>query len=157
VFLSEDFCGTLADDDAGRHGIAGGHARHNRAVCNAKVFDPIDFKLTVYDRHRIAPHFRGTRLMVVSGRRIANEVFYWSSPKIARHDFAFCEWSKRGRIANLATKFHVRYCGLQVIRVGQRIGLDLDRVVGVGSGQANLSATSGVRHLHTTSRKPRVD
>src|SRR6476661_5636711 len=75
VFLPEDFRGTLADDDAGSHGIAGGHARHDRAVCNAKVFDPVDLKLTVYDRHRIAPRFRGTRLMVVSGGRIANEVF----------------------------------------------------------------------------------
>jgi hypothetical protein len=27
----------------------------------------MDLKLTVYDRHRIAPHFRGTRLKVVSG------------------------------------------------------------------------------------------
>jgi hypothetical protein len=73
--VPQGFGGTLADDDAGSHGVAGGHAWHDRAVCNAKVFDPIDLKLTVYDRHLIAPHFRGTRLMVVSGGRIANEVF----------------------------------------------------------------------------------
>jgi hypothetical protein len=66
---------TLTDDDARSHGIAGGHTRHYRAVCNAKVFDSIDFKLAVYDRHRIASHFHGTRPMVVSGGRIANEVF----------------------------------------------------------------------------------
>src|ERR1700722_18798357 len=41
VFLPEDFSGAFADDDARSHGIAGGHARHDRAVCNAKVFDPI--------------------------------------------------------------------------------------------------------------------
>src|SRR5580692_11843953 len=64
--VPQGFRGALADDDAGSHGVAGGHARHDRAVCNAKVFDPIDLKLTVYDRHRIAPHCRGTRLMVVS-------------------------------------------------------------------------------------------
>src|ERR1700722_8319995 len=49
VLVPQGFRGTLADDDAGSHGIAGGHARHDRAVCNAKVFDPIDLKLTVYD------------------------------------------------------------------------------------------------------------
>src|ERR1700694_6328281 len=75
VLIPQGFCGTLADDDAGSHGIAGGHARHDRAVCDAKVFDSIDLKLAVYDRHRIAPHFRGTRLMMVSRGRIANEVF----------------------------------------------------------------------------------
>src|SRR3979411_437095 len=79
--------------------------------------------------------------MVVSGGLIANEVFQCSSSQVARHDFAFCEGTKRSRIANLATKFHARCCGLQVVRVGQRIGLDLDRVVRVGSRQANLTAT----------------
>src|SRR6201993_1264356 len=101
----------------------------------------MDLQLTVYDRHRIAPHFRGTRLMVVGGGLIAKEVFQCNSPQVARHDFAFGEGSKRSRIANLATKFHVRYCGLHVVRVGQRIGLDLYRVVRVGSRQANLTAT----------------
>src|SRR4029077_1338835 len=57
----------------------------------------------------------------------------------ARHDLAFCEGSKRRRIANLATKFHVRYCGLHVVRGGQCIGLDLYRVVGIGSSQTNLA------------------
>src|SRR6202022_4782722 len=28
--ISQGFRGTLADDDAGSHGIAGGHARHDR-------------------------------------------------------------------------------------------------------------------------------
>src|SRR5258707_8281687 len=141
MFVPQLLSGTLADDDAGSHGIAGGHSRHDRAVCNTKVFDPIDLKLTVYDRHRIASHFRGTRLMVVSGGRIANKVFQCSSSQVARHDFAFGEGSKRNRIANLATKLHTCYCGLQVVRVGQRSGLDLYRVVGVRSGQANLTTT----------------
>src|SRR5580700_8350617 len=79
--------------------------------------------------------------MVVTGGRIANGVFQCSSPQIARHDFAFCEGSKSSRIANFATKFHALYRGLQVVRVGQRIGLDLYRVVRVGSRQTNLTAT----------------
>src|ERR1700723_766710 len=66
---------------------------------------------------------------------------------------AFCEGSKHSRIANLATKFHARYCGLQVVRVGQRIGLDLYRVVGVGSGQANLA--SAFRAYDTSIQRPR--
>jgi hypothetical protein len=75
MFVPQLLSGTFADDDAGSHGIAGSHARHDRAVCDAKFLDSIDLKLAVYDRQGIAPHFRGTRLMMVSGGRIANEIF----------------------------------------------------------------------------------
>src|SRR5258708_28303806 len=74
VSVPQGFSGTLADDDAGSHGVAGRHARHDRAIGDAKVFDSIDLELGVYHRHRIAPHFRGTRLMEVSSGGIANEV-----------------------------------------------------------------------------------
>jgi hypothetical protein len=37
----DDLCGTLADDDAGRHGVAGGHARHDRPIGDTQVFDSI--------------------------------------------------------------------------------------------------------------------
>src|ERR1700733_9610453 len=91
--------------------------------------------------------------MVVSGGRIANEVFQCASSQVARHDFAFCEGSKRSRIANLATKFHVGYCSFQVVRVGQRIGVDLYRVVRVESRQANLA--SAFRPYDTSIHRPR--
>jgi hypothetical protein len=35
-------CAALADDDAGRHGVAGGHIRHDRAVRNAQAVDAVD-------------------------------------------------------------------------------------------------------------------
>jgi hypothetical protein len=71
---AKQFAGALADDDAGSHGVAGGHSRHYRAVCDAKVFNAMNLKLGVYDRHRIAPHLGGTRLMEVGRGCIANEV-----------------------------------------------------------------------------------
>jgi hypothetical protein len=55
--------------------FAGRHARHDRAICDAKVLDSIDPKLGIYDRHPIAPHFCGTSLMPVRSGRIANKVF----------------------------------------------------------------------------------
>src|SRR5258708_39004858 len=69
------------------------------------------------------------------------------------HYFAFCECAKPSRLANLPTKFHARYCGLQVVRVGQRIGVDLYRVVRVESRQANLTAT--FRQYDTSIQCPR--
>src|SRR5258708_1187858 len=92
--------------------------------------------------------------MVISGGRIEDEVLKCRSSQVARHDFAFCEGSKRRRIANFATKFHVRYCGLQVVRVGQCIGFDLYRVVGIGSSQTNLAPA--FRAYDTCIQRPRT-
>src|SRR5260221_10709034 len=87
VLVPQGFRGTLADDDAGSHGVAGRHARHDRAIRDAKVFDSIDLKLGVYDRHRIAAHLGSASLMVVSSGRIANEILYSGSTQVTSHDF----------------------------------------------------------------------
>jgi hypothetical protein len=44
VLSPQDLCGALVDDDAGSHGVAGGHAWHDGPIRDAKVFDPIDLK-----------------------------------------------------------------------------------------------------------------
>src|SRR5260370_42158255 len=53
----EDLSRSFSDNDVWRHCVSGRHARHVRTICDAKVFDSIDLKLAVYDRHRIAPIF----------------------------------------------------------------------------------------------------
>jgi hypothetical protein len=135
VLVPQGFRGTLADDDARSHGIAGGHARHDRAVCNAKVFDPIDLKLTVYDRHRIAPHLRCTRLMVVSGGRIANEVFCAVPLRLPGMTSRFVKGRSAAELPISRQSSTHATAAFQVVRVGQRIGLDQYSVVGVGPGQ----------------------
>src|SRR5262249_34285798 len=128
-------CGALPDHEARCHGISRRHARHDGPIGDPKVVDSVDLKVGIDDRHGIATHFCSTRLMVVSHSRIADEVFQCSSLQIARHDFAFSVRSKWSRITNLATQFNTSYRGLQIIRVRQRIRLDLERVVSVGSCQ----------------------
>src|SRR6476659_3116684 len=46
----------LAYDDAGSHGIAGGHAWHDGPIRDTKIFDSIDLKAGIHDGHGIAPH-----------------------------------------------------------------------------------------------------
>src|ERR1700681_4227043 len=104
--------GALTDDDTGSHGVSSHHARHDRAIRDAKIVDSIDLKMSVYDRQRIAPNFCGTRLMVVSIGCIADEVFQRRPFQVARHDLAFCVRSKRSRIANFAAKLDTSYCSL---------------------------------------------
>jgi hypothetical protein len=69
----------LADDDAGSHSVAGGHAWHEGLICDAKVLNSIDLKIGIDDLNGIARHFCGTRLMVVSSGRIADELYQCSS------------------------------------------------------------------------------
>src|SRR5262249_39728734 len=57
--------------------------------------------------------------------------------------FAFCVSSKWSRITNLATKFNTSHRGLQIVWVRQRIGLDLDGVVGVRSRQTDTASALG--------------
>ena len=68
-------CCTLTDDDTGGHGVTRHHARHDRAIRDAKVVDSVDLEVGVHDRQGIAPHFCGARLMVVSIGFVADEWF----------------------------------------------------------------------------------
>ena len=105
VFGPQYLSCTLADDDTGSHGVSSHHARHDRAIRDAKIVDSIDLKVSVYDRQGIATHFCRTRLMAVSTGFVADEVFQFSPFQVARADFPSCVRSKRSRIANFAAKF----------------------------------------------------
>src|SRR5258708_16541334 len=59
------FSGAFADNDAGSHCVTCGHARHNRSVGNAQVFDSIYLEIAAYYRHRITSHLGSTCLMPV--------------------------------------------------------------------------------------------
>ena len=75
VVTPQEFSGTFADDDARRHGVAGSHTRHDRAIGDSEILDSINLKFGVHNGHGISPHFCGTRLVVESGSRITDEVF----------------------------------------------------------------------------------
>ena len=65
MFYPEDFCGTLADNDAGRRGIAGCYAGHNRSIGNTQLFNPLDFEVIIDYRHGFTSHLSGARLMPI--------------------------------------------------------------------------------------------
>jgi len=49
VVTPQNFSGTLADDDAGSHCVARGHARHDGAVGDSEILDSIDLKFGVHN------------------------------------------------------------------------------------------------------------
>src|SRR5215510_2545533 len=63
VLAPYDLCCTLSDNHAGRHRVAGCHARNDGSIRDAKVLDAIDPEITVDHRHGVAPHFGSGRLM----------------------------------------------------------------------------------------------
>src|SRR5580698_2923672 len=117
----QDFSSALPNDDTWCHGVARSRARHYRSICNAKVLNSIDLEIAVDNRHCIASHLGRTRLMPISDSPLANEVFQLSPLQVSRHHLAFDVWTESHRVANLARKFHGRYCGLQIIWVSKGI------------------------------------
>jgi hypothetical protein len=49
VFSPKDFPGPLPDDDAGSHGIAGRHARHDGAIGDTKILYAVNPEAIVYN------------------------------------------------------------------------------------------------------------
>ena len=69
----EDLRGAFADDDAGRHGVSGGDAGHDRPVSDTEAVDSIDFQLAIDHRHGVSAHLGGAGLMPVAHGGIADE------------------------------------------------------------------------------------
>src|SRR4030081_820942 len=68
-------CAALADDDAGRHGIAGGDVRHDRAVRNAQSVDAVDAKIPVHYRQVAPAHLARAGMMPERQGGVAYERF----------------------------------------------------------------------------------
>jgi hypothetical protein len=47
MFCPQNLCSALASDDAGRHSVASGHARHDEAVSDTEVLNSIDLKFAI--------------------------------------------------------------------------------------------------------------
>src|SRR6266404_1047805 len=137
----QHFSGALADNDAGSHGVTRCGARHNRSIGDSKVVDSKDLEIGINHRHCIPSHLGRTRLMPIGDGSIADEVYNCGHFQVTRHHLALGERTKCGGVAYLPTKLHASYCGFQIVRVGQGICLDLDGVVRVRSGQADLTST----------------
>src|SRR5262245_61420350 len=95
VYGPENLSGALANDDAGSHGVAGGHAWHDGAVRNTKVVDAIDFQRAINHRHGVSAHLGGAGLVPITHRRISHEVFELCPFHVAWHHLALGERPKR--------------------------------------------------------------
>ena len=72
--------GTFTDDYTGSHRVSGCDARQDRTIRDAKVLDPVHFKIAVNHRHGVSTHLGGTGLVPVArggtshGRELRNFV-----------------------------------------------------------------------------------
>jgi hypothetical protein len=92
----QHFRGTLANDDARRHRVAGCDARHDGTVRDAKMIDPMDLQGTIYHRHRVVSHLGGACLMPIAACCVTDEVLTCSALETARHHLPLNElaqWS----------------------------------------------------------------
>ena len=140
------FRGPFPYNYAGRHGVAGCYARHDRSVGDTKPFDSINLEVTINNGHRIAPYFGGTGLMRICGGSFADEVLQVDAIQIARHYFPLCVAPKGSGVPNFTTELHARDRCLHIVRMRQEIVFNLNRVQRVWPCQADLSATLWLYH-----------
>src|SRR5260221_10276719 len=112
---SEYFSGAFADNDAGSHGVACRHARHNRGVGNTQVFDSVDLEIAVYHRQWVTSHLGGTALMPPAESSIADEVLQRRPVQVAGHHLSLNEWAKRGGVADLTAEFDTGHQGMKIV------------------------------------------
>jgi len=92
----QNLSGTLANDDARGHRVAGCDARHNGAVSDTKIVDPVDLERAVHHGHRIVSHLGRTCLMPIAACCVTDEVLKCGAFEIAWHDLPLDEraqWS----------------------------------------------------------------
>jgi hypothetical protein len=139
----QDLRGTLANDAAGRYGVAGCHSWHNRGVGNTQVFDSVDLKITVYHRHWVTSHLGGTALMPPAKGSIPDEVLQRRPFQIAGHHLSHNEWAKCGGVADLTAEFDTGHQGIKIVWLRQDIGLDLNGIERICSRQTQVAPTLG--------------
>src|SRR5262245_38522557 len=130
----------FTDDDAGGHRVASCYARHDRPVCDAKVFDSINFTTAVHNRHVVSPHLGGACLMPVVLDGIADEVFELRTFQGPWHHLAPGEWPERGGVADLAAQFDASYYRSQIVWMRQEISVNLNRIERIGSSQSDAAS-----------------
>jgi hypothetical protein len=139
----QDLGDTLANDDAGSHGVAGGHPWHDRAIRHTKVADSIDVQMAIHHRQGISAHLGRAGLMPVGYGGIADEAFELCPFQVAWHHLAPGEGAKRGGVADLSAQFHAGSDSLQIVWVRQKIGLNLDGVERIGPHQKDTASAFG--------------
>ena len=92
----QNFSRSFTDDHARGHRIAGGYARHDRAIRNAKVGDSVHFEVAIYNRHAITTNPGSAGLVMICNGCIANELFKGSALQVAWHYLALDKGPKGG-------------------------------------------------------------
>src|SRR5262249_8573047 len=103
VLGNEELGSLLADDDTGRHCVAGSDARHDRRVGYSQTVDTMDAQLAVDDGHLVTTHLGRAALVPVSHGRIAQPAFKCRPRESPRHDLALDEWAHGCGVTDFAT------------------------------------------------------
>jgi hypothetical protein len=140
VYNPQDLSRTFADDDARGHGVASCHARHDRAIGNAKVVNSINLEIVVDNRHRIATHLGGAGLVMIGNGSIADEVLERGPFQLARHHLALGKWPQCGGVAYFAAEFYTDDCGSEIVGMRKEIRFNLYRIQGIGPGQTDTAS-----------------
>ena len=135
MLIPYDLCCPLSDDHTGRHGIAGGHAWHDRSIGDAKVVDAVDFEEAIHHTHGMPAHLGGRRLVPKAKCCVADVVFQLWTFQVVGNDLSPDKRTKSAGVAYLATKLYTCEGCLRIIWVTEIIRFNLNGIGGTGSGK----------------------
>src|SRR5262249_18252816 len=160
MLIPYDLCCALSDDHTGCHGIAGGHARHDRSIRDAKVVDAVDFEEAIHHTHGVLAHLGGGRLMPKAKCCVADVVFQFWTLQVVGNDLSPDKSTKSAGVADLATKLYTCQGGLPIIGDTEIISFNLNGIGGIGTGKADTTTTLGLNNITdegpTTRRKAKI-
>src|SRR5215813_9637806 len=141
VLAPYELCCTLSDNHAGRHRVAGCHARHDGSIRDAKVLEAMHPEMAIDHRHRVAPHFCGGCLMPKAKRCVADVVFQLWTFQAAGNDLSADKRTKSVGVTYLPTKFYACESCLSIIWVTEIIRFNLNGIGGIGTCKAYTTTT----------------
>jgi hypothetical protein len=118
-------------------------ARHDRAVGDAQVFDPINLEVCVHDRQVVTAHIGRAGLMPLADRSTPKVALQGRPLYIPRDHLPLQKRAERGGMADLATELHDGYQGLQVIRIRQKVAFNVWGTERARSRQTNAAPALG--------------
>ena len=99
----QEGCRLLAYHHAGRHRVAGRDTRQNGSIGNTESLHAVDLQFAIDDRHGIAAHSCGTRLMPEGAEPVAKKTLELPRLERTRGYLAPRERSQSRGVPNLAS------------------------------------------------------
>ena len=142
AFAQHEVRALFGNHDGGGIGVARGHRRHNRGICDPQSTDTMYTQLIVDHGHVVVTHLGRAAGMVADAAGLPDIVVDLVVRRYMRTggDFATAIRRKSGLSQNIPRKSYCLARPLQISTRRKQVGVETDRLVWIGRTQPNTAA-----------------